>query len=165
MSRAYLEIKQDEGFRKWEAAQVLCVRLHSEKRTTKPIQADTPQTQNRLCLQYREVSLHSSRVFFFQERLAKAQADITAKFGTDSLRHMFYKLLNGNFSIASIRLAVSKVIEMEKDEGNLGGPGLPRRTEQTAPGDPGVTGTRLFIVCILHKYERRIHSASCWERI
>lgn len=65
---------------------------------------------------------------------------------------MFYKLLNGNFSIASIQLLVSKVIEMEKDEGNLGRPGLPRRAEQEAPGDPGVTGARLFIVRILHKY-------------
>lgn len=69
--------------------------------------------------QHQEASLNSSGFSFSQESFwQKLEADITAKYGTNSLLHMFYKLLNGNFAIASLQLLVSKVTETEKDEGN-----------------------------------------------
>lgn len=67
----------------------------------------------------------------------KLEADIPAKFGTDSLLHMFYQLLNGNFSISSIQLLASKVIETEKDEGNWGAPPCPEGQGKSSWGPTG----------------------------
>lgn len=75
--------------------------------------------------------------FFFPPKKGwqKLKADIPAKFGTDSLLRMFYKLLTGNFSISSIQLLASKVIETEKDEGNWEAWPCPEG-QGKAPGDP-----------------------------
>lgn len=69
----------------------------------------------------------------------------------DSLLHMFYKLLNGNFSISSIQLLASKVIETEKDEGNWGAP-LAQKGKEKLLGTHRVTEAQLFIVHTLYKY-------------
>lgn len=96
----------------------------------------------------------------------KLEADIPAKFGMDSLLHMFYKLLNGNFSISSIQLLASKVIETEKDEGNWGAP-LAQKGKEKLLGTHGwqKLNSSLFILCINTKRENTLHLVKREKRV
>lgn len=49
-------------------------------------------------VQHCKISLNSSGLYSMKG-WEKLKADISANFGTDSLLHMLYKLLNGNLSI------------------------------------------------------------------
>lgn len=79
---------------------------------------------------------------------------------------MFYKLLNGNFSISSIQLLASKVIETEKDEGNWGAP-LAQKGKEKLLGTHGwqKLNSSLFILCINTKRENTLHLVKREKRV
>lgn len=89
---------------------------HKARRAYVP-RAYTPQMQNRprSAPPYREVFLNSGEGF--SKKGWPKLAHTTAKFGTDSVLPMSYKLLN-DFSTSSIQRLVSKVTETEIDEDN-----------------------------------------------